>query len=85
VAKKPLSLAQRRLQDEQTLHAVNAVKMVSILTLRNEGWGEKRLTKFSESFNEIVADVSSGLLSLSDIPDTIEKETGLTLKELAVN
>jgi hypothetical protein len=84
MSNKPLSLRQRRLQDEQTLHAVNAVKMVSILALRNEGWGEKRLKKFSDSFNVIVEDVSQGLLSLSDIPEAIQKETGLGLEELRV-
>jgi hypothetical protein len=85
MSKKILSLRQRRLQDEQTMHAVNAVKMVSLLALRNEGWGEKRLKKFSDSFNEIVGDVSQGLLSLSDIPEALEKETGLSFKELVVN
>jgi hypothetical protein len=59
--------------------------MVSILALRNEGWGEARLKRFSDAFNAIVEDVSKGLLSLSDIPETIEKETGLSLKELQIH
>lgn len=81
---KPLSRSQRQLQDQQTLHAVNAVKMISILALRNAGYGEKRLKKFSEDFNTIVADVSHEHLSLSDIAECIQNETGISLKELRV-
>lgn len=81
---KPLSRSQRQLQDQQTVHAVNAVKMISILALRNAGYGEKRLQRFSEAFNTIVEDVSNEHLSLSDIGYIIEKETGLSITDLRV-
>jgi hypothetical protein len=81
---KPLSRSQRQLQDQQTIHAINAVKYVALLTLRNQGWGDVRLRRFSEQFNDIIADVSNEYLTLTDIADTIHDETGLTMKELAV-
>jgi hypothetical protein len=81
---KPLSRTKRQLQDEETRHAVNAVKMVSILALRNIGWGEQRLRKFSNDFNAIVEDVSQGHLTLTDICDTIYDETGLDMLTLRV-
>jgi hypothetical protein len=84
MAVKPLSRTTRQLQDEQTKHAVNAVKMVSLLALRDQGWGESRLRKFSNKFNDIVEDVSHGYLTLTDIADTIYDETGLSMKELRV-
>lgn len=82
--RKPLSRSQRQLQDQQTIHAVNAVKMVTILALRNQGWGESRLRRFSEQFNTIVSDVSHERLTLTDIADTIYDETGLSMKDLRV-
>lgn len=73
---------KKKEESERTMHAIQAVQMVSFLTLRNQGWGEKRLLKFSDEFNEILADVSSGHLSLTDIADTIYDETGLRLVDL---
>ena len=81
---KPLSRSQRQLQDQQTVHAVNAVKMISILALRNSGYGEKRLRKFSDDFNVILEDVSNEHLSLSDIGWAIKDETGLSPEGLQV-
>jgi len=72
------------LKYQQIINSLNAVKMASLLVLRNEGWGEKRLRRFSENFNDVLQDVSSGWLSLSDIWTILEEETGLTLEELKV-
>jgi hypothetical protein len=58
--------------------------MVSLLALRNQGWGESRLRRFSQAFNDIVEDVSNGHLTLTDIADTVYDETGLSMKELRV-
>jgi hypothetical protein len=84
MAQKLMSRSKRQLQEQGTVHAVNAVKMISILTLRNQGWGEQRIRRFSDSFNEILADVSHGHLSLSDIADCIFDETGIPLTDLRV-
>lgn len=83
---KPMSDVKKRKKEEsaRTMHAIQAVQMVSYLTLRNQGWGEKRLLKFSEEFGKILADVSNGHLSLTDIADTIYDETGLRLVDLSL-
>ena len=81
---KILSRSKRQLQDNETLHAVNAVKMVSLLVLRNQGWGGTRLLRFSEEFNSLVESVSQELLSLTDISDTLYDETGLKLSDLTI-
>lgn len=81
---KILSRRQRQLQDEQTLHAVNAVKFVSMLVLRNQGWGESRIRRFSNQFNDIIEDISNEYLSLTDVADALYDETGLGMKELSV-
>ena len=69
---------------KNTLHAVEAVKMVTLLTLRNQGWGRKKLLRFNEEWNEILVNVSNGWLTLEDIADTIFDETGVSLPDLRV-
>lgn len=81
---KPLSRSQRQLRDEQTKHAVNATKFVSMLVLRNQGWGESRIRRFSNQFNEIIEDISHDRLSLTDVSDALYDETGLDMQTLSV-
>lgn len=81
---KVLSRRQRQLQDEQTIHAVNAVKFVSMLVLRNQGWGDTRIRRFSNQFNEIIEDISHERLSLTDVADALFDEVGLGMKDLRV-
>lgn len=76
------TLLRKDKENEETLFTLRAVKMVSILALRNQGWGHIRLKRFSEEFNDIVVDISQGRLSLTDIPDTIYDETDLTMRDL---
>ena len=59
-----------------------AVKMISLLVLRNRGFGSKRLVDFNNEFNEILGDVSEGRLSLTDILEVLQDETGLDLEDL---
>ena len=66
------------------LNTIEAVKMLALYVLRNQGWGTVRLQKFTDKFNEYMVDVSNGLFSLSDIATVIEEETGLTLEDLKV-
>lgn len=81
---KPLSRSQRQLQDQQTIHAVNAVKFVAMLVLRNQGWGDTRIRRFSNQFNDIIEDISHERLSLTDVADTLYDEIGLDMKTLSV-
>lgn len=69
-------------KDATTINSLAATKMISMLVLRNRGFGHSRLKKFSDEFNVILKDVSDGWLSLSDIFVTLEEETGLDLEDL---
>lgn len=69
---------------EDTLSHVNAVKMISMLVLRNNGWGNVRIQRFSDDFDVIINDVSEGYLSIWDIPSVLEEETGLESEKLIV-
>lgn len=73
-----------QLEYTQIMNTINAVKMASLLILRNQGWGETRILRFSDKFNEVLLDVSGGKLSLRDISEVLEEETGLTFDQLKV-
>lgn len=81
---KHLSKKQRQLQDGMVFHAANIVKFASLLILRNQGWGETRLTRFSEKFDELLIDVNSDRLTFSDIMLTLEQETGLNHQDFLI-
>ena len=73
---------KQRRKDETTLNSLAATKMISMLALRNKGFGHDRLKEFSDDFNVILKDVSDGLLSLSDILEVLNDETDLDLEDL---
>ena len=73
---------KRRRNDEITLNSLVATKMISMLVLRNRGFGHSRLKEFSDDFNEILQDVSDGRLSLTDILQVLKDETDLDLEDL---
>ena len=73
---------KRRRKDEITLNSLAATKMISMLALRNRGFGHSRLKEFSDDFNEILIDVSDGRLSLTDILDVLKDETDLNMEDL---
>lgn len=83
-SRPPMSPARKQTKEDlvKTVNMVRAVKMASLLALRNRGWGNKRLKEFNDEFNTIIADVSKGYLSLVDIVAVLEKETGLKMDEL---
>ena len=69
-------------KDQTTLNSLAATKMISMLALRNRGFGHSRLKEFSDDFNVILKDVSDGLLSLSDILEVLKEETDLDMEDL---
>lgn len=73
---------KRRRKDETTLNSLAATKMISMLALRNRGFGHSRLKDFSDDFNEILKDVSDGRLSLNDILEVLKDETDLDMEDL---
>lgn len=82
--KKQKKEIQKKVAINQVLNIVESVKMISMYALRNQGYGEKRLSAFNEKFNEYMVDVSNGLFSLTDIAMVLEEETGLTLEDLKI-
>lgn len=73
---------KRRRKDETTLNSLAATKMISMLALRNKGFGHSRLKEFSDDFNVILQDVSDGRLGLTDILEVLKDETDLDLEDL---
>lgn len=79
--RKKFKMKQRR-RDETTLNSLAATKMISMLALRNKGFGHSRLKEFSDDFNVILQDVSDDRLSLTDILEVLKDETDLDLEDL---
>ncbi len=73
---------KRRRKDEITLNSLAATKMISMLALRNKGFGHARLKEFSDDFNVILKDVSDGRLSLNDILEVLKDEVDLNMEDL---
>lgn len=70
---------------DKMVKTINSLKYASMLVLRNNGWGETRLRRFSEELDVVLNDISEKRLSFSDIPGAIEEETGLTYGEITLN
>lgn len=73
---------KQRRKDEITINSLAATKMISMLALRNKGFGHSRLKEFSDDFNVILQDISDGRLSLNDILEVLKDETSLDLEDL---
>lgn len=56
------------------------VLYVSLLTLRDSGFGKKRLTEFTEEWFELLDSVQEGYLDFKDMIDTIKEETGFEIE-----
>ena len=79
--------AGKKVKDQQKqisnmLNVLEAVRMISLYALRNQGWGRERLLRFNDKFNEYAKDVGDGLFSLEDIAGVLADETGLSLDDL---
>ena len=72
------------LNTEEIIRTVNAVKVISVLVLRNQGWADIRIRRFSQQFDDILDKVTNGRMTLSEIADIVHDETGLSLAELQV-
>lgn len=78
---RPIKI-KRKWDDDKSRLVFRSAHMVSLLTLLNRGWSRDDLKQFNDEFNVVLLDVCSGYLSFSDIIDTINEETGLTLEYL---
>lgn len=88
---KPISKQKRQKErqdekrDRDIIYTVNIVKFTSILALRNQGWGKKRLNRFSKKFDDIFVDLNDKRLSFSDIMLTIQQETGIEPRDFVID
>lgn len=72
----------RKLKDGATMEAVKIVNTIPLMVLRDEfGFGKKRLQQYLDALNLQIEAFNQGYLSLKDVVDTINKETGLGYME----
>lgn len=82
---KPVTMTQAeitKLKSQATDHALKVILGFSLLALRDEwGFSKKRLLRFHKKFFEITEAYNENYLSVDDIWQTLEKETGLAFGE----
>ncbi len=69
---------------EHIMATFNVAKLASMLSLRDKGYGKKRLMEFSDKFNMILTDISAANLATLDIVKVLEDETGISLEDIKV-
>ena len=71
------------LKEEMGTQAIRVVIFVSLLILRDKrGFGKKRLQDFMFEFAEQIECLKKGYVSLEDMINVIQEETGLDIKDL---
>ena len=60
--------------------AIIATLYLSLLSLRDEGWGKKRLERFSDEFMKKLEAIGTDHISIQDMIDTIKEETGYAIE-----
>lgn len=84
---KPVTLTRKevdKLKSDATSKAVEIVKLFPIWILRDKyGFGKKRITEFAEHYNELWDAYNKGYITLEDITNQLELETGLEYKDVA--
>ena len=82
---KPIELSPKQIQkmkDEATMQAVSITNILPLLVLRDEfGFGKKRLQQYIDALNRQVDAFNGGYISLKDVVDAINAETGLGYME----
>src|SRR5699024_7970990 len=82
---KPIELSPKQIQkmkDEATMQAVSITNILPLLVLRDEfGFGKKRLQQYTDALNRQVEAFNEVYISLKDVVDTINAETGLGYME----
>lgn len=61
--------------------AVEMLLMLSLLVLRNMGWGKTRLKRFKDDFQKQIKALEEGYISIQDITQMIYEETGFNVYE----
>lgn len=61
---------------EKTLYLIRDCKIAAMMTLREEGWGDKRLSRFCTKFDEHVDKMVAEGLLVDDIDPVIVDKMG---------
>lgn len=70
-----------KMKESSTNKAVDIVSMFPLLVLRDTfGFGEKRLKRYQEAFEEMFKAYNEGYISLEDIADTLKEEVNIHFK-----
>lgn len=73
----------KRLEERAIQNALSVLGLIPLLALRDEfGFGEKRLRKYIQKYNDILDAQTKEYLTLVDIAETLEKEVNITREEL---
>lgn len=82
---KPVTITkkeQEKMQRKATSDAVQITNLFNLWVLRTKyGFGPKRLGEFMEYYNDLLDSFNKGYISLPDIAQQLEKETGIRLDE----
>lgn len=71
-----------KMQMKSTEHALEVIMGFALLALRDKyGFGKVRLRRFYKQFESITQAYNDGIITLPEIWDVLEKETGLTFSE----
>lgn len=75
-----------QLKYQATNEAINKsmvmVLYISIMTLRDNGFGKKRLERFVEDWFELLDGVQKDYLDFEDMINTIKEETGFEIEKI---
>ena len=70
-----------KVKRDATSNAVKITHLFPLWVLRNQGWGEKRIRRFMNEYDELWDAYNQGYVSLVDIAQQLEKETGIRVGE----
>lgn len=74
----------QQLKQQATIDAIDksmiTVLYVSIMALRDNGYGKKRLEKFVTDWFELLDGIQKDYLDFDDMVETIKSETGFEIK-----
>lgn len=70
----------QKLKQEATATAVQITNLFPLIVLRDEfGFGKVRLERYMEKYNEVIEAYNEDYITLEDVAETIEQETGISI------
>lgn len=74
------AVPRKKTQSTRAEEAIITTLYLSLLSLRDEGWGKKRLERFSDAFMRKLEAISTDHVSIKDMVDVIKEETGYAIE-----